>query len=555
MKNRLRLLILAVLLACLPFIYSCKPTYTQDDITVPPVLDEVRQRNVKWFFGDTERFERMFRTGEISFDLLPPYGGNILHYAAFTGSIPRVKYLLKLHPDVYVRMKRIYFPSYIQPCMGVLQCAVASGNVELVKLLMYDEDIAEELKKTGQRLNIEELDGNRRTLSFYSGSLDVAKWFRCEKCVYLLPYIATFGDTELFKWAYSAIDQDEYYYRDVWENILRCGNVELAQWLLEYGQFLEKSGFVHNDNTDIGGRYSRIGISEFLKTHDKLLLFAAQSGNLDMVKWMEKQEAKIDPASKNSFSILYAAAQSGNLDMVKWLVNKGFNVKASDSNCNTILHGAAESGNLEMVKWLIEQGADINAKNNYNETILHAAAKSGNLELIKWIIEQGLSVKDGVNTSYCCFHYNKKVLDYLAENGNLEALKWIQAQGFDIKESSTILFSAAQSGNLELVKWLVEQNVHKINIALHEAARRGAFDVVKWLSEQEGFDVHARDSNGSTVLHMAARTSHLPMVKWLVEQGLDVNAQDDELYSVLNVAHEDSEVYRWLKEQSALLNE
>ena len=551
MKNRLRLLILAVLLTCLPFIYSCKPTFTQDDITKPPVLDEVRQRNVKLFFGDTERFERMFRTGEISFDLLPPYGGNILHYAAYTGSIPRVKYLLKLHPDVYVRMKCIYFPSRIQPCMGVLQCAVASGNVELVKLLMYDEDIAAELAKTGQRLNINELDGNRRTLSFYSGSLEVAKWFRCEKSVYWLPYIATFGDTELFKWAYSSIDSDEYYYRDVWENILRSGNVELAQWLLEYGLFLEKSGFVHNDNTSIGGRYSRIGISEFLKTNDKLLLFAAQSGNLEMVKWLEKQEVKIDPASKNSFSVIYTAAQSGNLDMVKWFVERGFNVKAINDYYQTVLHGAAESGNLEMVKWLIEQGADINAKKNYNETILHCAAQSGNLELIKWLIEQGQSVKDGSNASDCGFYYNKKVLDYLAENGNLEALKWIQDQGFDIKESPTILYSAAKSGNLELVKWLFAQNVNKDqNNILHVAARRGAFDVVKWLVEQ-GLDVHARDLNGTTVLWMAAGTGHLPMVKWLVEQGLDINAQDHELYTVLREAPEGSEVQRWLEEQGA----
>ncbi len=562
--NISRWLLLAVLLACLPFISSCEPidsqinatssdisspdeaqTLSNDDITVPPVLDEVRQRNVKWLFGDTERFERMFRTGEISFDLMPPYGGNVLHYAAYTGSIPRVKHLLKLHPDVYVRMNHLWWTHRGNPSMSFLRCAVASGNLELVKWLLTDEEVAAELAKTDQRLSISELDFSNRPLVVYSGSVEVAQWLMMNGSYrYVragnppsLNYASVFGEAKLFKWIYAS-NRSLDFQRNLWNDILINGNVELAQWLLD------NNCVPYNEN---GMSYSENGknieLSEFFKTQNRLLIYAARSGNLEMVKWLEKQGAQFAPSGSNSDSVLYAAAASGNLDLVKWLVEKGHNVKAQRDNGDPILFGAALSGNLEMVKWLAEQGVDVNAKNKFGDPVIFSAAQSGNLELVKWLIDQGQDINAQRGKS------NFTVLDVFAQNGDLKAIKWAITQGGDLNKSPGILGSAVSSGNLELVKWLFAQKVGTVSdTLLHVAARRGSFETLKWLSEQ-GLDVHALDGNEDTVLHEAARSGHLPMVKWLVEQGLDINASNSELYSVINVTQQNSEVYYWLQEQ------
>lgn len=560
MKNALRLASITVLLACLPFVSSCEPIDSQinatssddvvealvqdDDITVPPVLDEVRQRNVKWLFGDTERFEEMFRTGKISFDLSPPYGGNILHYAAYTGSIPRVKYLLKLHPDVYVRMRTISKTFQFRPTLSFLQCAVASGNLELVKWLLTDEEVAAELAKTDQGLYASEVDYRNQSLVTYSGSVEVTQWLMMNGCPCrgnpsLMNHTVVLGDMKLFKWLYAS-RRDGTFQKELWNDILINGNVEVAQWLLD-----NNCPAAYDENS----RKSELSV--FFKTQNRLPIYAARSGNLEMVKWLEKQGAQFAPSGSNSDSVLYAAAASGNLDLVKWLVEKGHNVKAQRDNGDPILFGAALSGNLEMVKWLAEQGVDVNAKNKFGDPVIFSAAQSGNLELVKWLIDQGQDINAQRGKS------NFTVLDVFAQNGDLKAIKWAITQGADLKKSPGILDSAVSSGNLELVKWLFAQKVGTVSdTLLHVAARRGSFETLKWLSEQ-GLDVHALDGNEDTVLHEAARANHLPMVKWLVEQGLDINASNSEVYSVINCVPtyglypNDTEVYRWLKEQLA----
>ncbi len=516
--------------------------YQKDNIAAPPVLDETRQRNVKWLFGDPEKFEKMFRTGEISFDIMPPHGGTVLHYAAYTGDLARVKQLLKHNPDVYIRMDALFLENNNSVSMSFLQCAVASGNLELVKWLLTDVDLTAELAKTGQRLRINECDAYNRSLACYSGSVEVAQWLN-NQCRYndmstKLCLAVVFGDMELFKSLYSTIDPDEYYHRDVWEQILRNGNVELAQWLLEYSLLLEKSGFAYN--------HTKIGLLEYLKTNKKLMICAASSGNLDMVRWLEKQGGVFDPKDSKSDEILSAAVSSGSLDLVKWLVERGFDINVqSEYYREPIIHLAAESGNLDLVKWLSEQGADVNARNRLGNPVIFPAAESGNLKLIKWLIEQG----QDINARRC--DNNFTVLDVFAKNRNLEAIKWAITQGADLNKSPYILTPAVSSGNLELVKWLFAQNAGSVSDELlHDAALRGSFEMVKWLSEQ-GLDVHACDGNNDTLLHKAVRSRNLPLVKWLVEQGLDIHASNNELYSVFNCTPPNTQVYDWLKGEFA----
>ena len=72
---------------------------------------------------DVERFEQMFQTGSFDFSYCSAFGENVLHYAALTGNLNRVKELLEQGADVNVKAREDW---------TLLHSAARSGNLELV---------------------------------------------------------------------------------------------------------------------------------------------------------------------------------------------------------------------------------------------------------------------------------------------------------------------------------------------------------------------------------------------------------------------------------------
>ena len=176
---------------------------------------------------------------------------------------------------------------------------------------------------------------------------------------------------------------------------------------------------------------------------------------------------------------------------------------------------AAFYSNLEMLKELINQGADINAENNDEETILHlsARAKKPNIELVKYLLEnkeikQNLEVrqKNGWTALHIAAFY-----------GNLERLSELINQGADInaatnnEETILHLASRAQKPNIELLKYLLENKEIKQKL-------------------------EARQKNGWTALHIAAFYGNLERLSELINQGADINAENNAKETILNLA-------------------
>jgi len=62
---------------------------------------------------------------------------------------------------------------------------------------------------------------------------------------------------------------------------------------------------------------------------------------------------------------------------------------------------------------------------------------------------------------------------------------------------------------------------------MHAAVRSRRVKAMQWLKEQ-GLDVNAKDDEGVTLMHCAARMDEVDMLTWLKESGADVNAKDNE---------------------------
>ena len=90
---------------------------------------------------------------------------------------------------------------------------------------------------------------------------------------------------------------------------------------------------------------------------------------------------------------------------------------------------------------------------------------------------------------------------------------------------------------------------------LLEAAERGDAGMVRELLER-GADMNAKDENGWTMLHHAAYANSLNAVRLLLERGADTSVKDDEGRTPLDIARErkHSEAARIIEEYSRMRN-
>ena len=118
----------------------------------------------------------------------------------------------------------------------------------------------------------------------------------------------------------------------------------------------------------------------------------AGRGDLDQVKKMIEKGAKVDKKDTAGQTALMYAAESGKLDVVTYLIEQGANVNAISGKMGrgTPLIYAAAANQIETVEYLLEHGANINSTTPYHhETALIWAVGNGNIEIVKLLLEHG----------------------------------------------------------------------------------------------------------------------------------------------------------------------
>ena len=135
-----------------------------------------------------------------------------------------------------------------------------------------------------------------------------------------------------------------------------------------------------------------------------------------------------DAANIDGMTALLFAAQNGNTDIVKYLVEHGADIKAQDSLLSrSALHFAAESGNLECIKYLAEKGADLLDKDIHGATPLHYAAKGNHLDVVKYLVGKKMDYTAKDVRGWTAMHY-------AACGGSIDVVKYLLAKGLNINE-------------------------------------------------------------------------------------------------------------------------
>jgi ankyrin repeat protein len=115
------------------------------------------------------------------------------------------------------------------------------------------------------------------------------------------------------------------------------------------------------------------------------LIYAAQKGNVEMVRVLLEGGANTERGNVQYTTALDIAALNGYLDVCRVLLDWGANVDPLDSFQNTPLHHASWKGHFSVVKLLVERGANVRLKNKNKQNPSEVARSAKYKEIANWL--------------------------------------------------------------------------------------------------------------------------------------------------------------------------
>lgn len=384
----------------------------------------------------------------------------ILHFVVTRGNGALLEYLFKEHNALkWLERKNSY------GCTPLLVAALR-GNKEAVKFLLEKgADINVLSHKNASVLHGAIISGNLDLLNYLFQSHNAEQWINTpDKGRKFLSYAAQIGNVAVFKYLLekgAVIDQNGG------ADIVLCsgvlsGNVEFIDFL-----------------------FSIQGFQSWLKYKtsqgESTLLFAAQKGRLEIVKYLLKKGASIDVIDKESRNIFHLGVFNENLNLLQYLFdaykNKNW-LKTTDAIGRTPLLAAAASGKIKSFEYLLKNGAQSTEVDKAGATILHVGALYGQIEFLKFLLRSNMlrpfleaKMLNG-STPVLAAAYFRQAAAYFRQT---EAVKFLAEQGANINATdyyeNTILHLAANSGNIELLKYLFAK--HNALIYINQKTKDG----------------------------------------------------------------------------------
>ena len=175
----------------------------------------------------------------------------------------------------------------------------------------------------------------------------------------------------------------------------------------------------------------------------------------------------------------------------------------------SLLHEAAVFSNLEIIRLLLSEIGFHNSEKV--STVLWLACRYGNYNVVSWLL---LSI--GVDVSKC---FRNPVV-VACENGHFNIVVLL------LEEMNTISSDCMNENNDTLLHLVIGRGQNDGRKALHRAAEIGMADRVNKLL-QEGHNVNEQDNHGMTSLHIACELGHADVVDALNYRDADASIQNN----------------------------
>ncbi|XP_014772761.1 transient receptor potential cation channel subfamily A member 1 homolog [Octopus bimaculoides] len=302
---------------------------------------------------------------------------------------------------------------------------------------------------------------------------------------------------------------------------------------------------------------------------------AAMSGNMECVKLLVDNSARIDAYDEEQSTPLHKAALYNHYNVVDYLIKCGARVNKRDSDSYTPLLLAALRGHSETIEILMNASADPLAVDKYEKTAIYLASEENKTLVLKKLLEYP-GMKDQVHAND---QYGNRPLHVAAKEGFTEIVMILLSHGADIMatndDEETPIHLASKFGRTNVVRALVKADKSVVksededsNTPLHIAALHG-HDKVGEILINFGADVGAvnnnmwtpldcaaangwthmamilldsdslvdpADKSKTTPLHLACRNGHLRMVRLLLQRNASVSQRDSDGNNCLDLA-------------------
>lgn len=267
---------------------------------------------------------------------------------------------------------------------------------------------------------------------------------------------------------------------------------------------------------------------KMIRNNDERLLVAAKEGNLELVKQLFRQGARVESIYTNPgiFSrdvektALMEASHHGHLSIVQFLISKGADVNALNEKRMTPLLFAAIYGHLEIVRLLVESGADIDVDLKRNRSPLHAAIGQRKGDIVSYLIKAGANT-DPQN------HNGLTILMMHTNCGNIDETKRLLVKGADIDAKDYRGLSAFDraigSRSPEIVSICLQFNPDPslLKNYLESAAYYGNIDVFKLIWNHYD-NSEAIFGDGLECLNEARKRKKVKMIQYLISISADL---------------------------------
>ena len=455
-----------------------------------------------------------------NFNILDKGGVSALHYAALSGSLTLLKYLVQHH---HLNPNAESYHDQLP-----LHCGCSSGNINMVEYLANINDV-----------NYQDENGMTAVLfSSVSGHYDTVHYL-IENYNINLSTCNIIGENILHKACCS-------------------GNIRLVKYLIvekamdtSVKDYIGRTLLHHAANVPLVKLLERYQVDPhqgdkrgYLPVHA-----AAQEGHTDIIKhFLSQCHVNVAMQTDNGYNVVHCATENGHYHTTEYLSTvyiDGFSVPDNDGV--QPIHTACQGGNVQLVEYLVDVvGCDIRSLTNSHQSCAVFACMSGNLDLLqllasKYSLSLTVTDKDGFT-----------LLHYAAEKGRNHIIKWlVEEHKLDPRSTSsnatTTLHKAASGGDASTVKYLYETYSLDVNSTtttnkytpLHSAAVKGRIPVVQYLTGLPQCNVLAKDSDGSTVLHLSSLNGSVKLLKHFMKNHSalleETNLYNSQNYSPLDV--------------------
>ena len=330
--------------------------------------------------------------------------------------------------------------------------------------------------------------------------------------------LKTFSLKELQRFQIQSKEGREYVKAiDALKNAVENGKVLKVQELLQKNKYFEseKSDALENAIEFRQFKIVNVLLEAKAKPTSAAIFKAIEFGTLEDLQSLIQWSGSIQANDHFFGTTLHAAAYYGKFDMVKYLVDSGMEQLQNSLYKWTPLHAALNKDEFKatsatrIAMFLIYHGADINAKDTFSSTPISYAVSLDNEFLVQTLIDFGAKFKESG------FH------DAIFES---------------IKNMSTNMFEILMRNGLDINKKYKDRSHHfKL---LHYATEVENLNVIKILIEN-GANINENNDISQTPLHISLIRKAREIAKFLIRNGASVNLKvkiDNETVTPLHLA-------------------